>query len=223
MLVAFGDGRDVNILPLVDHLGSVASFLSLPAAVIAMGAWLRGGRGRGRKITLLVALPVAISAYAIDVSERLGLIKFSERLSSDMVLSWGRTQGAFGFEMVVNSRQLIDYRDKYKMMLIVRCPYGYIDSVTDTAIEKSILYTITGDITPLVILMPPKIEHLRVIPPTETKGEFSVMVDFLLVIIPNNLSAEQIRSLSDVGNLGGRIIGASAAAVPFMLTEKQGT
>lgn len=219
----FGDGRNVNILPLVNHLGSIASILSLPAALIATVAWLWGGPGRGRKITLSIALLVAITAYAIDVSDRFGLIKFSEKLSSDMVLSWGRAPGAFGFQMVVNSKQLINYEENYKMILIVNCPDASIDPVTDTAIAKSIPYTITGAITPLTILMSEKIEHLRVIPPPGTKGEFYVTVGFYLVIIPNNLSPEQIRSLSDVKNLGGKIIGASAAGIPFMLAEKQGT
>jgi hypothetical protein len=140
-----------------------------------------------------------------------------------MVLSWGRAPGPFGFQMLVNSKQLLAYRDKYKMIIIINCPEASIDPVTDTAIAKSVLYTITGAITPLTIPMVQKIEHLRVIPPTDSKGEFYVTVAFYLVIIPSNLSPEQILTLSDVQNLGGKIIGSSAAGIPFTSTEKEGT
>jgi hypothetical protein len=42
------------------------------------------------------------------------------------------------------------------------------------------------------------------------------------VIIPIDLSAEQIRSLSDVERLGGKIIATHATNVQFTVTEKPG-
>ena len=69
----------MNILPLVDHLGAIASILSLPAALIFMVGWLQSGGGIARKIILAVSLLVAIAAYGIDISDRLGWIKFSEK------------------------------------------------------------------------------------------------------------------------------------------------
>jgi hypothetical protein len=221
----------VNILPLVDHLGSFASVLSLPAAFIALAAWLRKKRGAARTLTLSVALLVALAAYAIDISDRLGWMKFSERPLTDLILNWGYDQGAM--YMIVNSRPLLDYKAASKLLLILNVPYSNVDKMTDPAIEKSPPYTITGEVIVLAVPflgapLSPSPKHLRVTAPPNSKvGEsFSVPVNYFLVLIPIHVSPDEIRSLSDVESFGGRIITTTSTKLgPFTVnavTEKPG-
>jgi hypothetical protein len=93
------------------------------------------------------------------------------------------------------------------MMLIKDMPYSNIDRMTDDAIEKSAMFTITGDTTTLAISSPAP-GHLRiVIPPNYKVGDdINALIDYNLVVIPNNAPIEQIKSLSDVERLGGKII-----------------
>ena len=79
--------------------------------------------------------------------------------------------------------------------------------MTDTAIEHSPAFTITGDPIILALILPTP-HHLRVTPPASASnsGSFDILMDFTLAIIPNNFSPEQIRSLSDVETVGGKIV-----------------
>jgi hypothetical protein len=58
-------------------LGSIASLASLPAAAFTIWASFRSP-GIARTFMLVIALPIAIAAYTIDVSDRLGLISTPE-------------------------------------------------------------------------------------------------------------------------------------------------
>jgi hypothetical protein len=79
---------------LIDHLGSIASLLSLPAAVIAMVAALRS-RGVCRNVILCIAGLIAFTAYMLDIGDRLGWIKLSE--TGELTLGWGKKDGSNGF------------------------------------------------------------------------------------------------------------------------------
>ena len=78
------------------------------------------------------------------------------------------------------------------MLLILNCRYD-INLMTDTAIEKSSLYTFTGGLTPMGIALPPEPLHLRVVTPPNTKGVFWQNVDFHLVVIPKRACCLQQR------------------------------
>ena len=90
--------------------------------------------------------------------------------------------------------------------------------MTDTAIERSSLFTITGEPINLALAFPTP-HHLRVTPPPNVQlnsgGFLDVLLAFTLAIIPNNFSPEQIRSLSDVENVGGKILVTHATNVQF--------
>ena len=205
-------------MDLLDHLGSVASIVSLPAAVITVWAALQS-RGAGRKIIVWIALPIAIAAYVLDVGDRLGFIGLSE--TGDLIPVWGEQGG--GLVMTVNSRRLRDYRDKFKMMMVLEVPYTNIDRMTDTSIAKSTTYTITGDLVTLAVPMSSAPHNLRVFPPPNSKAgdTFSVQVNFNLVLIPNNLLPEQITSLADVERLGGKIVApVHSKGVTFTLSQQ---
>lgn len=93
--------------------------------------------------------------------------------------------------------------------------------MTDTDIERGAVYTITGNPITMAVKLPTA-NHLRVTSPPNSKpgDSFEVMMDFMLVIIPNDLSPEQIRSLADVERLGGKIITTSATNVTYIVTPR---
>jgi hypothetical protein len=204
-----------KIPPFVENLAAYASLASLPSLVITYLVWIRKP-GIGRTVILFFVVPVALAAYLVDISDRLGWIKLSE--TGDVIEGWGRHDSTLFIN--VNSRSLVGYKDKFKMMLISKLLYTDIDKMTDTAIEKSSLFTITGDRTTIAVVA--STTHLRVVPPPNNKvGDvFDRVCDFSLVILPNNLSVDQIRSLSDVETLGGKIIATYATNVQFQVGEK---
>jgi hypothetical protein len=106
------------------------------------------------------------------------------------------------------------------MMLIIEVPLANIDAMTDVNIEKSGLYTITGDPTVVALPLPSPSHLLSPVQPNKKPGDsFSALVAFYLVIIPNDLSAEQVRSLSDVEKLGGKIITTRSTTAEFTVPQ----
>jgi hypothetical protein len=168
---------------------------------------------------LWIALPIAIAAYTLDVGDRLGMINLSEQ--GELVMSWGGADG--GPYMTVNSRKLLNYKDHFKMMLILEIPYANIDPRTDTSIEKSGAFTITGGPVNLAIASVGRPTHLRVdFPPNVKVGDrVSAHANWNLVLIPNSFAPEQIASLQDVEGLGGKIVATVSTNANF-ITSKVG-
>jgi hypothetical protein len=108
------------------------------------------------------------------------------------------------------------------MMMIIQVPYSDIDRMTDTFIDKSSEFTITGD--PIVLAMnlraPFPLLRLKIPDNIKSGDVFNATTDFNLVIIPKDLSAEQIRSLSDVERLGGKLVATRFSTVQFTVTTK---
>jgi hypothetical protein len=179
--------------------------------------------GVGRRVVLFFAIPVAVAAYTIDVGDRLGWITLSE--PNELIYSWGSLQQSGAPYMLVNSRLLLEYADSFKMLLVLNVPYSNIDKMTDACIEKSAMFTITGGVTTIAIKpqTPPNL-RLPLSPDVKIGDEISVLTNFNLVILPSSLSADQIRSLSDVERLGGKTIIAYSTNLHFRITEeKEGT
>lgn len=205
------DRGATEIPPFLDSLGTIASVASLPALVVTYLALIRKP-GVGRTIILCIATPIAILAYGADVADRLGWIELSNRES--LLLRFGRHNDTFS--EFVNSKSLVDDKDHFHLMLILNVPYPDIDPMTDFYIEKSATYTITGGIITLAVKVSAS-DHLRVLAPPDKKlgDSFDVFVHFYIALIPIGISPEQIRSLSDVELLGGKIILASATNIGF--------
>ena len=161
----------------------------------------------------------------IDIGDRFGWIKLSE--PNELILAWGSSQQSGAPYMLVNSRLLLhEYADSFKMLLVLNVPYANIDKMTDTCIEKSAMFTITGEVTTIAIKLqtPPNL-RLPLSPDTKIGDEISVMTNFHLVILPGSFSADQIRSLSDVERLGGKTIMGYSTGLHFRIKEggKEGT
>jgi len=98
--------------------------------------------------------------------------------------------------MTADGSKLSDYADKYKLLFIARTSFSNVDRMTDPLIAKSISYTITPGPIALSILAP----KLRA-----NVGQMN-MVEFDLVVLPNQFSPDQISTLADVQRLGGKIL-----------------
>lgn len=161
-----------------------------------------------------IAGVIAIAAYTLDISDRLGWINLSTK--GEIVPLWGASNGTF--QMAVQSQQFAEYKDTFKMMEILQIPYSDMDRMTDTNIEKSALFTITEQPTTVALRSTP---HLRIRVPSNSKtGDIvTVLVSYNLVLIPDSLSAEQIRSLSDVEKLGGKIITTRMSNAEFIVSQ----
>jgi hypothetical protein len=170
-----------------------------------------------RTVILFITVPIAILAYGADVADRLGLMELSNR--EPFILGWGRHNDAFA--EFVNSRSLASEKNRFHLLLILNVPHSDIDPMTDTHIVKSTVYTITGGIMTLAANVSVS-DHLRVlVPPTKQPGDtFDVFVNYYTALIPSGISQEQIRTLSDVEPLGGRIISASATTVSFKVGHR---
>jgi hypothetical protein len=203
-------------------LGSYASLASLPAAAITVWAWLQAN-GAARKIILTVFLPIAIAAYTIDIFDRFGWINLSAR-DSHIILGWGPATHTYG--ITVNSHALLKYRDNFKMMLVLNIPYANVDKMTDVAIAKSEMFTITGGPTDIGIPDTSlQLQTLRISVPSTKKeigDSFELPMLYNLVIIPKNNSPDLIKSLSDVEEIGGKIIEIVARANIYTVTKNDG-
>ncbi len=126
-----------------------------------------------------------------------------------IVESWGAaaTAGARTptYTVVVDMTRVQRYAEKYKAMLVVRNgSWENVDAFNDTAIEKSVLYTIDGPKLQISFQGNGNIKFAAGLPSE---------VLFYVVLLPNNIRADQITRLSDVKSLGGRIIAITGQAV----------
>jgi hypothetical protein len=197
--------------PLVDNMAAWISIASLPSLVVTYLGWIKP-RGWRRTIILCIAVPIVIGSYTLDVADRLGWIDLASR--GDIIDGWGVADNG-AFYVRVNTVPLLQYKDNFKLLLILEVEYANIDRITDAGIEKSETFTITGGIINIGIPVQLANTPLRLGNPPNSKpgDQYKRTVDFNVVIIPNGFSGEQIRSLSDVQKLGGKIIRTPSTVV----------
>ncbi len=114
------------------------------------------------------------------------------------------------FHSELDTKPVVSRKITDRLLYIVRLGYDNIDRMSDTAIEKSILYTIDGSSFRMSIVVQLNPMRLRVNP-----AHPAVNVEHNVVIIPSTFSTGQINSLSDVEQLGGRILATRRQVVPF--------
>ena len=127
-----------------------------------------------------------------------------------LVQAWGSNNDVF--YMVVKTDSIETEKKLSKLVLIVRVPFSDIDKMTDTNIKKSQTYTILDGFMTLAV-------------PISNGTPWRVPVDrptpleYDLVQLPFLYSADQIRSLSDVEKLGGKILASPGASMTFSTTS----
>ena len=132
------------------------------------------------------------------------------------MLGWGRAPDSY--YAFVNSHALLEYKDTFKFMLILSVPYSDVDRMTDTRIAKSKMFTITGD---TIMIGIPITQLPRVSAPSGKKigDTFDATIMYNIVVLPKNNSEDLIKSLADVGNSGGKIVGSSVMSDTFIKGE----
>jgi hypothetical protein len=108
------------------------------------------------------------------------------------------------FTAQVDTQPLVSNAKDYKLLLIARNNWANVDRLTDTAIEKSGLYSIDGSGLTMQFIGKGVIRW----------GLNSVNYGQLYVaMIPSDVSADQITRLADVEKVGGKIIASGSQAV----------
>jgi hypothetical protein len=99
------------------------------------------------------------------------------------------------YNMVVNTKDLVKYKSSSKLMMLARVNFADRDATTDTVIETSGLYTITG-------------ERINIAHPSSSLLRFAALqpnqVQLYLLLIPNNVTPDSIKTLNDVERVGGK-------------------
>lgn len=163
---------------------------------------------RSRHVVALVALTaLAWSAAAFDY--------FATRQGpanelSPLVDFWG-VKFPSTFYMLVDTSKLAEFRNKERLVLVLRGMRSDVDRMTDPAISKSAAFTITGDAVTIAVNKP----KIWLVPGAQN------FVEFNLVLLPNQFSPEQITTLSDVARLGGKIL--ANTATDFVQAPKPST
>jgi hypothetical protein len=137
-------------------------------------------------LALLAWTPSLINIYFAH--ERLELISYGLR-------------PPLTFTGILTAAPLMQYKDDYRVMLVVRMSYGNVDRMRDRHIEKSIPYTIDGPALSMVIVgqLNPLLLHIQFDQPT-------IAIEYDAILIPNQVMPDDITSLSDVDRLHGKIL-----------------
>jgi hypothetical protein len=148
------------------------------------------------------------AAVGVDIYTR-PAIKFADA----QIANYGM-DGPDTFHAIVQLRNWVEHKTE-KALLITRTIFSDKDRMTDEWIAKSVAYTIDGDTLTLVTV-------------NKANMRFALnagnLVEFNFVVIPGNVSPDQIHSLSDVLRLGGQILansiqgGAAIGANPVQST-----
>ncbi len=162
----------------------------------------------GPKLTVVILLTIiCMGGVSFDYYDRHQLAPAKE-----LILDYGMSEDRHGFEASVDSSLLAEYEQSDKLLIILRVAWGNIDEMTDRAISKSAPFTITGGIITIVVpAVPGQLDM------SSTVGN---SLFFYAVLLPDQVSPEQIFSLSDVLNLGGKILSERGIGLPPLTLTK---
>lgn len=151
-----------------------------------------------RRFWIMAAFPIlAWMAVGFDYYDRHESVPIIAGLP--VIASWGTGGKPFTYTMTINAAPLGQFKNKFKIMEIVRNNFSNVDRLSDKAIEKSQVYAIEGE---TIVLQHQSEQKLRFV-----VGQPNI-VEFDLVLVPSQISANDIASLSDVAKSGGRILGS---------------
>lgn len=208
---------DMNPALALDIVSTVAAVI---AAIYAIVAYHRPATGTAPSKERLSSVGGSISRGIIFILSVIVLGQvFSNyyfkdtKSQADPVLSYGIqpiSPKSFAYNMIVNGRDYLEYKDKYNLMLIVRIPYANVDKMGDTRIEKSTLYKILDEQITLALIAQNKL----VISPAP--GTNSIFIEYTLVAIPTAIGLGAVTSLGDVQSVGGKILADRSQSVPVV-------
>ena len=195
----------MNFIDLVTVVGVVAAAIGTIYAALAyhrpkavcMHETPEGIKNRRRTFLVVGLVLVGWGAVAVNY--------FQVRVRPPVALlqMWGMLPPAT-YTITVDSSQILQYKDKFKLILITRTGFSDVDRLTDEFIEKSNPYTIDGGVMAMAHPSENKLRYLI---------ERPTVVEYDLTMLPNQFSGEQIKNLQDVEKLGGKILSSVSQTI----------
>jgi hypothetical protein len=146
---------------------------------------------RNRSIWIMGIFPVvAWLAVAYDIYDR------HQMPTACVVCLKTYGYGGGAIYATVDPSEIQRFADDFKLYLIARTAWPNIDEMTDVVIAKSSSYTITSQEMDMAIAKP----KLNI-----ALGQMN-HIGYYLVVLPNDISIDQVLRLADVKKLGGRIL-----------------
>jgi hypothetical protein len=181
---------------LVDVIALLTAPAGIAGAAVLYLAWFRH-RPRARRLIGWTLLVMALIFYAIDLADRFGVLPREEpqALIADVGLLPPNT-----YLMIVNTRSLRQNSDTHRLMICARLAYVDVDRMTDPNLDKTTLFTITGNQQTLGGTASNSLVS-RLIP------EHSYDLELDLILMPKDISPNQVTTLASVQRLGGTILG----------------
>jgi hypothetical protein len=200
--------------------GEVGTWVSTVGTVIAAiyailtyharkGATMSSPGAFSQKAAQLVSIPTwrPVALVAICALFAWGAVLYDKFIQSSELpdtYAEGWTASPPVYLMQVNTKPLTRFKDDFKLMTLARVNFVDRDPMTDTVIEKSGLYTITGN-TISIGFNSINVLRFAVLQPNT--------VQLFLLLIPKNSSPDNVKSLGDVEKIGGKILTVRAQVI----------
>jgi hypothetical protein len=127
-------------------------------------------------------------------------------------LTYGYDNPSSNYFMDVDTKELEQYGDNNRLLLVVRVVYADVDRMTDKVLSKSGLYSIDGQKIRLVAPDSPLRSRLRV---GHNAYEHS------LVLLPPNILPENITDLADVKTVSGKILATKYSGSEVLAVQRK--
>lgn len=114
-----------------------------------------------------------------------------------VLVGWGGYPG--NCFVMVNTSELLKFSESYKMYGVCGVVDPLVDGMNDDRITVSSQFNISAGVV--------EIRATHQIAPLNFMATKNISIWYVIVLLPNNVSISQVRNLSDVQNLGGKVIG----------------
>jgi len=185
------------------------AFLAGVAALYTVLTYHRGGRtvSQGRPamkrpfVSIGILLLLTWAAIGFDYYDRHNGETGSSVQMLGVIQMWGVLPGNRAF-VDIDTRSFTSVAKDHYLALGILVVDGQVDRLLDRTVEKSSPFFINGD--RMSIEMIPSVTFLA-------RLGSAGMVEYFLLLVPKNITLDQILSLSDVGVLGGRLLATGGA------------
>jgi hypothetical protein len=172
-------------------------------------------RRNAKPISLKFPLWVIISIWLAPLTAwgavLFGYFHQQPQTRTSLALSWGIEGPPLAYVLVADGSRLMPYAKTHKLMLLVRSVYATVDRLADKNIETSQHYTISNS--------PVSVGFI-------SKGQINfpnprALLEYNLILIPNEVAPEQVTSLAEAERLGGRILESPTQDVPASRLQRR--
>jgi hypothetical protein len=132
------------------------------------------------------------------------------------LVSWGTNPPGLAYG-IVDAKQLLPYRDKYRLMLVIRAVDHSIDPLDDVNIMKSSIFEISDKNVEIDISMSQAfLRHMMALNPNYAR------IDYWPCVLPKGLHTQEMGTLLDISKNGGHcgMGGEQTVSRPFAIIPK---